>query len=377
MSGAVQVLEDFVETAEELPDDLCSLLQRLSTLNTQIEECRTSIYRKQCYLLRPSELPSPPIPSSSIDIEVTSSSATPNAPTLTTTPAPSTTSPPPPQALPSNSAGNASSPQKQQQLSLPGTIQFNPPAASIQVLNPSSSLMRKLEKERARLQDLLGERISLQQELLSIVERLQRKFEEDLLRHGGGYGVEHSHHKHHLHSSSSRHTQHHHQGSQRHGDSAGDTDVLVEAFLTLPGEERAPAEAVIADRLLHYPIMHSANANSNNLFAFDFENSADDDQLFDDVRYRSSPPPPQQPAGERVFCVCQRVAFGQMIACVEATCPVEWYHLDCVNQVLQQSQSQQSDSSLSRSTSPVRISRGSAGAGMLLGWKCPHCRSKQ
>ncbi|KIK60865.1 hypothetical protein GYMLUDRAFT_167361 [Collybiopsis luxurians FD-317 M1] len=32
----------------------------------------------------------------------------------------------------------------------------------------------------------------------------------------------------------------------------------------------------------------------------------------------------------KVYCFCHRPSFGDMIACDEPTCKVEWYHLACI-----------------------------------------------
>lgn len=33
---------------------------------------------------------------------------------------------------------------------------------------------------------------------------------------------------------------------------------------------------------------------------------------------------------EPTYCTCARVSFGDMIACESETCPVEWFHYECV-----------------------------------------------
>lgn len=33
---------------------------------------------------------------------------------------------------------------------------------------------------------------------------------------------------------------------------------------------------------------------------------------------------------EPVYCTCQRVSFGDMVACENDACPIEWYHYECV-----------------------------------------------
>jgi len=35
-------------------------------------------------------------------------------------------------------------------------------------------------------------------------------------------------------------------------------------------------------------------------------------------------------AGEETYCICKRVSFGQMIACDDPHCKIEWYHIGCV-----------------------------------------------
>jgi len=34
---------------------------------------------------------------------------------------------------------------------------------------------------------------------------------------------------------------------------------------------------------------------------------------------------------EPVYCICNRIAFGDMIACDNEECPIEWFHYTCVN----------------------------------------------
>lgn len=33
---------------------------------------------------------------------------------------------------------------------------------------------------------------------------------------------------------------------------------------------------------------------------------------------------------EPVFCFCKRVSFGDMVACENEECPIEWFHFGCV-----------------------------------------------
>lgn len=60
--------------------------------------------------------------------------------------------------------------------------------------------------------------------------------------------------------------------------------------------------------------------------------------------YKSSQTPDGQPAevqaigydmpldpNEPKYCICHTVSFGEMIACDNAECPIEWFHLSCLN----------------------------------------------
>lgn len=39
------------------------------------------------------------------------------------------------------------------------------------------------------------------------------------------------------------------------------------------------------------------------------------------------PPDPNEPK----YCTCQQVSFGEMIACDNKDCPIEWFHFPCVD----------------------------------------------
>jgi hypothetical protein len=36
-------------------------------------------------------------------------------------------------------------------------------------------------------------------------------------------------------------------------------------------------------------------------------------------------------SAEPLYCSCNRIAFGEMIACDNEDCPIEWFHYPCVN----------------------------------------------
>ena len=35
-------------------------------------------------------------------------------------------------------------------------------------------------------------------------------------------------------------------------------------------------------------------------------------------------------ATEPTYCYCNRISFGEMIACDNVECPIEWFHFECV-----------------------------------------------
>ena len=45
----------------------------------------------------------------------------------------------------------------------------------------------------------------------------------------------------------------------------------------------------------------------------------------------SAPTEPQVDPNEPVYCFCKRIAFGDMIACDNEDCDIEWFHYPCVN----------------------------------------------
>lgn len=47
----------------------------------------------------------------------------------------------------------------------------------------------------------------------------------------------------------------------------------------------------------------------------------------------AQPAPPKTSAAETLsirYCLCQRISFGEMIACDNDDCPIEWFHYGCV-----------------------------------------------
>ncbi|PUU84258.1 hypothetical protein B9Z19DRAFT_961025 [Tuber borchii] len=38
----------------------------------------------------------------------------------------------------------------------------------------------------------------------------------------------------------------------------------------------------------------------------------------------------EEPEEEPVYCYCQQISYGEMVACDGENCPREWFHLLCV-----------------------------------------------
>lgn len=40
--------------------------------------------------------------------------------------------------------------------------------------------------------------------------------------------------------------------------------------------------------------------------------------------------PEQDAEGDEIYCVCQQVSYGDMVACDNDLCPYQWFHWSCV-----------------------------------------------
>jgi len=52
-------------------------------------------------------------------------------------------------------------------------------------------------------------------------------------------------------------------------------------------------------------------------------------ELAQEIQKQSKVDIPVDP-GEPVYCVCQKVSYGEMVACDNPDCKVEWFHFACV-----------------------------------------------
>jgi inhibitor of growth protein 4 len=41
-------------------------------------------------------------------------------------------------------------------------------------------------------------------------------------------------------------------------------------------------------------------------------------------------PPTEADASEPLYCLCNRVSYGNMVACDNPECLIEWFHYQCV-----------------------------------------------
>ena len=145
-------------------------------------------------------------------------------------------------------------------------------------LNPDMrvALLRKIERESTRLDDLLLQKMKLEEHVEHLIERGLRRFDEELMKQ-----------------------------TEYRVDSIfpPDTDSQIEeALLSNPAIDDT-TEALI----------RISPKKRDGL-------PADGSDSLQDV-----------PAGEPVYCICRQVAYGQMIACSNRKCVNEWFHADCVN----------------------------------------------
>lgn len=64
------------------------------------------------------------------------------------------------------------------------------------------------------------------------------------------------------------------------------------------------------------PLANKSNIARKKAFNDDFSNKI----------YICDPNDPNEP----VYCLCQRISFGDMICCDNSDCQIEWFHFDCV-----------------------------------------------
>jgi chromatin modification-related protein YNG2 len=62
------------------------------------------------------------------------------------------------------------------------------------------------------------------------------------------------------------------------------------------------------------------------------QNISDDQNRHSGVgpRFSGYNPISQQVLGEQVYCFCQNISYGDMVACDYPNCKYEWFHFPCV-----------------------------------------------
>ena len=105
----------------------------------------------------------------------------------------------------------------------------------------------------------------------------------------------------------------------------------------------AVAEARVALAQATYDVVDDAITRLDRDLAMFEENIRAKDRVYDELALRnggvgftraemfcSTYDEPAANPNEPTYCVCQQVSFGEMIACENDDCPIEWYHFSCV-----------------------------------------------
>jgi hypothetical protein len=89
-----------------------------------------------------------------------------------------------------------------------------------------------------------------------------------------------------------------------------------------------------AERLLHVVKLHSdRTAKQVAKLKGQLVHPLPEEDVQDDLLMSDFAPPTEyaiQDPNEPTYCTCERVSFGEMIACDNKKCPVEWFHMECV-----------------------------------------------
>ncbi|KAG2199431.1 hypothetical protein INT47_011543 [Mucor saturninus] len=148
-------------------------------------------------------------------------------------------------------------------------------------------LIQRIETDYAKLQDLANERIHLAQEALTLVEKHLQRLDSDLQKHDAA------------HPESVPHILETRSYTIPHGVSTATTATNTDSEL----EDDNTVEIK-----LEQPDYQTMIANRNQKRKKKEERDKD----------------------EPLYCFCQQVSYGEMVACDGENCPFEWFHMDCV-----------------------------------------------
>lgn len=143
-------------------------------------------------------------------------------------------------------------------------------------------IIQRIENDYAKLQELANERIHLAQKTLTLVEKHLHRLETDLEKH-----------------------------DQAHPESV---PLVPTRSYTIPhgmspiGSDLEEEDEDSVEIKLEQPDYQTMIANRNQKRKKKEERDKD----------------------EPLYCFCQQVSYGEMVACDGENCPFEWFHMDCV-----------------------------------------------
>ncbi|KAG1175337.1 hypothetical protein G6F70_000715 [Rhizopus microsporus] len=157
------------------------------------------------------------------------------------------------------------------------------------ILKEQPELIQRVRNDYNKLEDLANERVSLAEEALKLVDRHLNKLKQDLEKHDRD------------HPDAMPLSQPLHSYTIPHGRQDSmvmDLDMDSDNQLEDDVDEENESEEETEYRL---PINQKRMRR---------DNDADND--------------------DRLYCFCQQVSYGDMVACDGANCPYEWFHMECV-----------------------------------------------
>ncbi|KAG0748967.1 hypothetical protein G6F57_003268 [Rhizopus arrhizus] len=153
------------------------------------------------------------------------------------------------------------------------------------ILKEQPEIIQRVKNDFNKLEDLANERVSLAEEALKLVDRHLNKLKKDLERH-----------------------------DRDHPD-AMPLSQPTHSY-TIPHEG-----SVVMDL-----DMYSDRGDEE-------EEEEEEEESEDEIEYKVNQKRMRRDEtdnDERLYCFCQQVSYGDMVACDGQNCPYEWFHMECV-----------------------------------------------
>ncbi|KAI8921402.1 hypothetical protein DFJ77DRAFT_449720 [Powellomyces hirtus] len=346
------VLEDYIGAIENVPSDIQHTLIELRSkdeeydaLRREIEHSQTDFYGKLEDIVR-SQLKQQQQASSS---------------SITTT---TSSTPPPP--TPTASGSNSQSVKGKHYKTITsaaataegGAMVLNPNLSALVADFPDQlDMYRRINGDFKRCAEIADDKLRIAERSKELIERYLRRLSDHLDRmnendpsstppssslhkssstyvpEGRGsrtlHGAHHNHHHNH-HYSSSLHTPHAHHHSSLHSHRTSGSSALA-------GTRRDKDAAYEPEHALRLGNSSASASFKRRPFSQKrvIKRKTFNDMPASSIR-SSTPASPRVRAAspdtsdDLLYCLCQQVSFGEMIACDNEDCPHEWFHLGCV-----------------------------------------------